>query len=246
MSKKPVNAISGKQGFQKTGRTERGKNAPTANPANSAAAQVDAARSDYDTAYAQMQPRPNPIREAIRGRTLAVREINGYNDSDFRALVEHENGAFGWITTGSTAVGGGFIAEADATDDVKARYIEWWERKNKTVQAGLTTYQETIPSVGKAVEVRGGRKHAGKTGEITWYGEDQFKSNRHTTAYRARIRTPEGEEFYVPADYLWVRNSRGEFVEAAETVRYSSQQIPPGMTAEALVFSEYPHPGQLR
>jgi len=29
---RPVNAIPGKQGFQKTGRTERGKNAPTAGP----------------------------------------------------------------------------------------------------------------------------------------------------------------------------------------------------------------------
>lgn len=196
--------------------------------------------------YATYQARTTPETPAgparYAGRIIAFREDNGYDDSDFYALVEEEPGQFHWIATGSTRVGGGWIAHPDATDDVKARYAAWYATRAEAAQAAQAAHEETLIKPGRTVQVRGGRKHNGAEGVVTWVGEDQYKTTRHTTHYRARIETPDGDTFYVPATYLWVRTSSGDYVEANDTVRHTSQVLPAGVSPAAYILSAYPPP----
>lgn len=183
--------------------------------------------------------------QKYEGRVIAFREDNGYYDSDFYALVETDEGGFAWIGTGSTAYGGGWIATPNATAEVQARYAAWYAAKYERAQAEQAAYEETLVKVGSTVYVRGGRKYQGKTGTVTWYGEDRFKSTKQSTHYRARVQTASGESFYVPASYLWVQTSTGEFVEAAETMRVAGAAWrPQGCSAAMFALSAYPAPKQ--
>jgi hypothetical protein len=176
------------------------------------------------------------------GQVIATRENNGAYDSDFLALIETDEGAFTWVTTGSTAVGGGFIAQVDATPDVLARYADFYETKKAAALAVQAAYEQTLVKAGSTVLVTGGRKYKGKTGTVTWYGEDKFRSDRRATFFRAKVETADGESFFVPADYLAVQTSSGEFVEAQETCLLTSRILPAGCSAALYVMSEFPAP----
>lgn len=176
------------------------------------------------------------------GKVVATREMNGAYDSDFLALVETDEGTFTWVTTGSTAYGDGFIAKVDATDDVLDRYADFYETKYAAALAAQEAYEEALVKVGSTVRVDGGRKYKGKTGTVTWYGEDKFKSTQRATFFRAKVQTADGESFFVPADYLAVQTSSGEFVEAKETSLFASRIAPAGLSAVLFAMTEFPAP----
>ena len=176
------------------------------------------------------------------GKVVATRENNGAYDSDFLALVETDEGTFTWVTTGSTAYGGGFVAQVDATPDVLARYADFYETKKAAALTAQATYEEALVKVGSTVRVDGGRKYKGKSGTVTWYGEDKFRSDRQATFFRAKVQTADGESFFVPADYLAVQTSSGEYVEAQETCLLASRILPSGCSAALFVMAEFPAP----
>lgn len=65
-------------------------------------------------------------RKVFEGATLSLREANGYNDSDFYALVWNaEKGAPEEINYDTTRFAGGGSAFVDATDEVKAAYAAY-------------------------------------------------------------------------------------------------------------------------
>lgn len=135
----------------------------TARPSNSSASNWGLTEADFDIEYV--------------GATLGTWEANGYNDSDFYALVwdgEALRGIEYATTRGWTYANG---AEADATDEVKAaaagwlaaRDIESWNRA--TAHDALLVTGER----GQGVEVIKGRKvPIGTTGHVLKSGENRY------------------------------------------------------------------------
>lgn len=176
------------------------------------------------------------------GKVIATREDNGAYDSDFLAFVETDEGEFTWVTTGSTRFGGGFVAKVDATPDVFARYAVFYEGKHAAALVKQAAYEEALIQVGSTVRVDRGRKHKGETGTVTWYGEDKYKSSRRATFFRARVQTASGESFFIPADYLAVQTSGGDYVEAKETSLFDSRIAPTGCSAALFAMTAFPAP----
>lgn len=178
-------------------------------------------------------------KQTYEGRVIAFREDNGYDDSDFYALVETDEGGFAWIGTGSTRCGGGWVATPNATDEVKARYAAWYAKKYEWAMTEQAAYEETLVKVGSTVRVDGGRKYTGRTGTVTWYGEDKYRSSSLVTQYRAKVQTVTGESFFVPASYLMVLTSTGEYAYPGNA---ASGQMPAGTSAAVWVLAQYPAP----
>lgn len=176
------------------------------------------------------------------GRVIAVTERNGYDDSDFLALVESDAGGFGWITTGSTAYGGGWIATPNATEEVKARYAEWYAGRKAVAEAAQAAYDERVVKVGSEVRVVGGRKHKGQSGVVVWFGKDQYKSTRTTEVFRVGIQPADGgEKFFVPVEQVEVSTSSG-WAEPANRLTSALNPRPSYCSPEWFVFSEFPAP----
>lgn len=175
-----------------------------------------------------------------KGRVLAWRERNGYHDSDFFALVGHDDGTFEWIEYATTRYYCPiFIPDIDATEQVRDRYAAfWWDLHAKATESAKQREQRSATK-GRLVHVAKGRKHKGVTGTLTWWGTDQFKSNRFTTHFRAGIDTGE-EMIFVPASYLQVQVD-GEWVDIVNASRSETGSGWKG-TPEQWVLSNYPHP----
>lgn len=90
------------------------------------------------------------------------------------------------------------------------KYRESWNKLSENVEPAR-------PSVGKMVEVVKGRKHKGKAGEVVWHGENRYFDWKYYSSaqitlmqmqgrsgYRVRVKTYDGEMFYVNADYVEV------------------------------------------
>ena len=73
------------------------------------------------------------------------------------------------------------------------------------------------PSVGKTVEIVGGRKYKGQVGVVVWHGVDKYSSTQYLSDARLALREINGREgyrvavktatetFFVPADYTLVK-----------------------------------------
>ena len=90
------------------------------------------------------------------GNCLAVREHNGYNDSDFSGLfaVPNDDGGltFTWAETGTTRFAGGYVPHKDITDPaIVAAYTARREQVLAEVATARAAEQEKIPTVGKQV-----------------------------------------------------------------------------------------------
>lgn len=184
--------------------------------------------------------------DAYKGRVLTWREDNGYNDSDFLALVQEDDGSFGWIEYASTRYYGGcFAAKPDATEQVLAAYRAYWERLKANATKAREEREALSARIGTPVKITRSRKYKGETGTVKWWGVDQYKSNRHSKAFRAGVVLDStGEMVFVPAAYLQVEVNGGwsKIANSAE-----SQMSPLGnRTAEEWVLSQYPHPDRMR
>lgn len=130
--------------------------------------------SHYDPLY---------IETTHKGCVLDMYERNGYDDSDFYAIVwdeanqkiEHVQYA---TTRGWTYCNG---ASIDATPEVIAKAeayqrqlcLNKWHDDNKK--------QADMPYKGRMVRVTKGRKiPVGTIGEVFWFGEDQYKAARRS------------------------------------------------------------------
>lgn len=155
----------------------------------------------------------HPLAE-YAGRVVFFREQNGYNDSDFSALVEKEPGIFGWVEYATTRYHcpWGYAADLNATDDVLDRYDEAYERNRASTLALLAEREAKKANKGATVRVVGGRKYKGVEGTVFWRGADNFRSNRWGIFYRLGIEH-DGEKVFVPADQCEVLVD-GEWVQA--------------------------------
>lgn len=168
--------------------------------------------------------------EAYSGRVLETYERNGYNDSDFIAIVwDDEKQGMKEVEYDTTRCGGYGSAIVDATPDIirKAHRIMYWFNlcriKRRVAEAALE------PAKGKLVRVERGRKYKGLTGKIFWIGVNQFKRD----SYNAGIESDDGSKFFVPIEYVKVLDA-GDYMEitplemkrrAARNSRYEFRMI---------------------
>ena len=157
-------------------------------------------------------------KESYKGLVLQTYEKNGYEDSDFFAIVwdEEKQGLY-HVEYDTTRCGGNGTAEVDATADVirKARKyvakIQFKKISNELAQEALT------PDKGKMVRIERGRKYKGREGVIFWVGVNKF-SSRYNPKYNIGVRTNEGETFFCPIEYAKV-------LDAGDWMRYSYMDI---------------------
>lgn len=169
------------------------------------------------------------------GRVLARYEKNGYNDSDFYAIVEtDEPGVFTTVCYASTR-GWTYLnsATVDATPDVVERYETF--RKgirdkaiaDREARAKLSLVKEATVRVIKG-------KHKDLEGVIGWVGENQYNRRRdytgfgikHLDDYRVGVRV-EGQKklTFVPAQHVEIFVD-GDWVEPE----------PPGTTVHDVAY----------
>ena len=118
-----------------------------------------------------------PMIETHKGLVVALREHNGYDDSDFYAVVWNaEKGAPEEVLYGSTAcwtyING---ATVDATPEVMAAYLAYCERA-RIAKASIRQWEsEFTVRKGATAEVFKGRKVAvGTRGTVIWMGESFY------------------------------------------------------------------------
>lgn len=116
--------------------------------------------------------------EDFEGRVVAVRERNGYNDSDFYALtaVDTEDGVkFEWKQYGTTRFPFMLQVGVNATAEVEAEYAKQYEAARAKFEAECQEYEAATVAKGKQVTVVAGRKvPKGKQGEVRWVGVDKY------------------------------------------------------------------------
>ena len=142
------------------------------------------------------------------GLVLSLRERNGYDDSDFYALIWNpEKGApeeIEYATTRGWTYPNG--AAVDATPEVLAAYEEYLAKKRAEYDALRAAEEAKKPTKGKSVKVVRGRKvPKGTQGRVFWYGTGSKYMGGEET--RVGIESNTGEKFFLPAAYVEVVTS---------------------------------------
>lgn len=128
------------------------------------------------------------------GVVLETGEENGYNDSDFYAIVwNDEKGCTERVTYASTR---GWTypngASVDATPEVVAKWEKWSADRQEARRVAQVEKEAATPSHGKTVQVVKGRKiPIGTKGEVCWAGKCQYSGN-----LRVGIRLTSGEKVF--------------------------------------------------
>jgi hypothetical protein len=159
------------------------------------------------------------------GLVLETREYNGYDDSDFYAIVWNEEkgetervdyaSTRGWTYPNGAAV--------DATPEVRAKYEAYMGRMRDAARQAAVDAEARRPARGKQVKIVRGRKHYGQTGRIFWQGANRFRTyyrngyNQPDALHNQRfgIETADGEKFFVGGDYVEVILPESELAVAA-------------------------------
>lgn len=117
------------------------------------------------------------------GKVLELREMNGYDDSDFYAKVwdDEQNKPIEVMyasTRGWTYPNG---ANVDATPEVQAKYAAYKQAQHDQYLAAAAAKEKLTVAVGKSVKVVKGRKvPVGTVGKVFWVGQckfDRYKTN---------------------------------------------------------------------
>ena len=129
------------------------------------------------------------------GLTLDDREQNGYDDSDFYAIVwDPSQKRIRRIDYASTRYAGGGGCVVDATDQAKAAAeIAFEELLRARIRIQMEA-EAAKPDKGKVVVVTEGRKYKGLVGEVTWRGANKFQ---YKGPDRLRVETKDGEAFFI-------------------------------------------------
>jgi hypothetical protein len=143
------------------------------------------------------------------GRVLETREENGYDDSDFYALVwdgekiakEYYASTRGWTYGNGACV--------DATEDVQDAAEAWLAEEFFQCFTAEDAAEARTVQVGRLVRVARGRKvPQGTTGVVAWLGAGQWRA-------RARLALDGGGEVWIDAANLDVVHP--EALERPET-----------------------------
>ena len=116
-------------------------------------------------------------KETYVGRVLETYEENGYNDSDFYAVVwdDETNSLIHKQFATTLFYSNGYGAKIDATPEIIEKATA--ERKTRFLKSAIEKDEETAKTVakGKMVEINRGRKNRGIIGEVFWVGNpDKF------------------------------------------------------------------------
>lgn len=116
-------------------------------------------------------------KETYVGRVLETYEENGYNDSDFYAIVwdDETNSLIHKQFATTRFYSNGYGAKIDATPEIIEKATA--ERKTRFLKSAIEKDEETAKTVakGKMVEINRGRKNRGIIGEVFWVGNpDKF------------------------------------------------------------------------
>jgi hypothetical protein len=135
------------------------------------------------------------------GQVVGLREMNGYDDSDFYAIVwDAAEGRTrevwyattrGWTYRNSAAV--------DATEEVWAAYNAWRQARADEAAAAQAAWEAAQPRKGRTVTVVKGRKvPLGTTGTVIWTGPG------YRGGERVGIKDAEGEVYWTAASNVEV------------------------------------------
>lgn len=142
------------------------------------------------------------LRTTHEGLVLATRERNGYDDSDFYAVVwDPENKTVGTVEYASTRYWTyANSATPDATPEVLVEVEAWLadQRDRQVEYMAAVDASEIRPGV--TVEVVKGRKvPVGTVAEVVWRGVDRYRSGRWSTSYRVGLMV-DGERVFLSED----------------------------------------------
>ena len=147
---------------------------------------------------------PIYLKRFAEGCVISLREMNGYDDSDFYATYyEPESGEFKETLYASTR---GWTypcgAVVDATPEVLEKWRAYCKARNEAYYAKVAAAEAAKPTKGKTVKVirpvRGkAALKGGETGKVFWYGEDKF--SRYSKAYRVGVELEEGRKVFISA-----------------------------------------------
>ena len=114
-------------------------------------------------------------KETYVGRVLETYEENGYNDSDFYAIVwdDETNSLIHKQFATTRFYSNGYGAKIDATPEIIEKATA--ERKTRFLKSAIEKDEETAKTVakGKMVEINRGRKNRGIIGEVFWVGNPE-------------------------------------------------------------------------
>lgn len=159
------------------------------------------------------------------GRVVAVGERNGYDDSDFYAVVMEDDGTFVQVITGSTRWYGHDAVTLDATPDVMAAYLAHLAAERIAAEEAVAAREAARLARGVRVRVVKGRKvPKGTEGTVVWIGVDQYGSRYGTTKHRIGIR-PDGDGdtvFTAGSNVVVLHPERGP-LEPSNAVEYTGR-----------------------
>ena len=114
-------------------------------------------------------------KETYVGRVLETYEENGYNDSDFYAVVwdDETNSLIHTQFATTRFYSNGYGAKIDATPEIVEKATA--ERKNRFLKSAIENDEEKAKTItkGKMVEINRGRKNRGIIGEVFWVGNPE-------------------------------------------------------------------------
>ena len=114
-------------------------------------------------------------KETYVGRVLETYEENGYNDSDFYAVVwdDETNSLIHTQFATTRFYSNGYGAKIDATPEIVEKATA--ERKNRFLKSAIENDEEKAKTItkGKMIEINRGRKNRGIIGEVFWVGNPE-------------------------------------------------------------------------
>lgn len=180
-------------------------------------------------------PQPGDYEVTFEGRVLGLREMNGYDDSDFYARVwDDEAGkpkeveyatTRGWTYKNSASV--------DADDETLAKYAEYLTEQKVAAAMRAEREREGYVEKGKTVtltrRVRSknhGTFNEGEQGVVFWVGADKYAPHWKRNAERAGVDFGDDRKHFFATDDLEVVVDETKLRTAAEIregARHSAQ-----------------------
>jgi hypothetical protein len=152
------------------------------------------------------------------GLVLSTGEHNGYDDSDFYAIVwnpvEKKTEKIQYATTRGWTYPNS--ATVDATPEVCAEYEAWVAHQQVEAQIRRQSREVRVPRVGTTVKVVKGRKvPVGTLATVVWFGEDQYYrgsryANPHAAAFMDTLTYVEMGKYRIGI----MVNGKREFINA--------------------------------
>ncbi len=151
--------------------------------------------------------------QRYHGKVIREYERNGYDDSDFYAVVwdeeKQEPRHIQWGTTRAWTYACGCVV--DATPEVLEKYNAWCQRRDAAWAAYHKLEAKYIPAKGKIIRSTTTRgKAKGKQGLVTWVGASLYGG------MSARFITDSNEAVFVSTDSIEILDEEtGEWLRGA-------------------------------